>query len=82
MRLFRGPEQIFNGQPVPLAVEDGNIRFAIHATGEIKLPITFPPGDYALELSAWGRLEKNPAGRAAQWGDFTLVAPPSTGTER
>jgi hypothetical protein len=72
VRLFRGPEQIYTGQPIALAIADGNSTAAVHAAGEIKLPATLPPGDYALELSVDDRLEtKQPAG-AARWVDFTL----------
>jgi len=43
-------------------------------TGEITLPATLPPSDYALELSVHDRLEEKPLqGAAAQWVDFTLV---------
>ena len=73
VRLFRGPEQIFSGQPFPLAIADGNSTAAVHVTGEITLPATLPPSDYALELSVHDRLEKKPLQGAAQWVDFTLV---------
>jgi VWFA-related protein len=73
VRLFRGPEQIFSGQPFPLAIADGNSTAAVHVTGEITLPATLPPSNYALELSVHDRLEKKPLQGAAQWVDFTLV---------
>ena len=73
VRLFRGPEQIFTGRPVPLAVAEGNSTEAIHAAGEIRLPATLPPGDYAVELSAYDRLGRQPSPHAVQWSDFTLV---------
>ncbi len=73
VRLFRGPEQIFTGQPIPLPIQDGNSAPAIHATGEIRLPATLPPGDYTAELSAWDRLDRKHLRRASQWVNFTLV---------
>jgi VWFA-related protein len=73
VRLFRGPEQIYTGQPIALAIADGNSTAPVHAAGEIKLPATLPPGDYALELSVHDRLEKKQLQGAAQWVDFTLV---------
>ncbi|HXB70771.1 MAG TPA: VWA domain-containing protein [Candidatus Acidoferrales bacterium] len=73
VRLFRGPEQIFRGQPIPLPIADGTSTEGVHATGEIKLPATLPTGDYALELTAYDRLEKKQLQAAAQWVDFTLV---------
>jgi VWFA-related protein len=73
VRLFRGPEQIFSGQTIPLAIADGNSRAAVHVTGAINLPATLPPSDYALELSVHDRLEKKPLHAATQWVDFTLV---------
>jgi VWFA-related protein len=71
VRLFRGPEQIYNGQPIPLAMKDGSSAETVPATGTVKLPATLPPGDYALELSVYDELEKNPQS-ASQWVDFTL----------
>jgi hypothetical protein len=71
VRLFRGPEQIYNGQPIRLAIPDGSSAEAVPATGTVKLPATLPPGDYALELSVYDELEKNPQS-AGQWVDFTL----------
>ena len=71
--LFRGPEQIYHGQPAPLAVAGGNSAAAIHASGQITLPATLPPGQYAIELSVFDRLEKKQPQMAAQWADFTLV---------
>jgi hypothetical protein len=73
VRLFRGPEQIYTGQPLALAIGNGNSTALVHAAGEIKLPATLPPGDYALELSVYDRLEKKPSQGVAQWVDFTLV---------
>jgi hypothetical protein len=73
VRLFRGPEQIYTGQPITLAVPEGNSTAAVHAAGEIKLPATLPPGDYALALNVNDRLEKKPSQGADQWVDFTLV---------
>ena len=65
VNLFRGSEQILTGPPVQLATA--------HAAGEIKLPATLPPGDYALELIVHDRLEKKESQGVAQWVDFTLV---------
>jgi hypothetical protein len=76
VNLFRGPEQIYSGQPIALAIADGNSTTAVHGAGEIKLPVTLPPGDYALELNVTDRLERKQsqaAAQAAQWVDFTLV---------
>lgn len=72
IRLFRGTEQIFDGKPMPLAVTDGNSS-SIPATGDIRLPSTLPPGEYALELSAYDRLQKQQLQRVAQWIDFTVA---------
>jgi hypothetical protein len=71
--LFRGQEQIYHGQPIPLATAGANSAAAVHATGEIKLPATLPPGDYALELSVHDRLATKQLEGAVQWVDFTLV---------
>ena len=73
VRLFRGPEQIFNGRPIPLAIADANTAAAVYTAGQIKLPATLPPGYYALELSVHDRLEKKQLQSAAQWVDFTLA---------
>jgi hypothetical protein len=72
VRLFNGPRQIFAGRPIPLAIPDG-MPAAVHAAGEIRLPATLPPGDYAVELIAWDRLEQTQSGHAMQFVDFTLV---------
>jgi VWFA-related protein len=72
VRLFRGPEQIYNGQPIPLTMSGGDSDSAIPGAGVVKLPPTLPPGDYALELSVYDELEKRPQS-ATQWVDFTLV---------
>jgi VWFA-related protein len=72
VNLFRGPEQIYTGQPIALAIADGNSTAAVHAAGEIKLPATLPPGDYALELVVNDRLEEKQSQGVAQWVDFTL----------
>jgi hypothetical protein len=45
----------------------------VHAAGEIKLPATLAPGDYALELNVYDRLQKTRPQGAAQWVDFTLI---------
>jgi hypothetical protein len=74
VRLFRGPEQIYSGQPIELAIADGNSEAVVHATGEIKLPATLPPGDYALELIVNERLEQSKSRSAEQFVDFTLAA--------
>jgi VWFA-related protein len=71
--LFRGPEQIYTGRPIALAIGEGNSTAAVHAAGEIKLPVTLPPGDYALELIVNDRLEKSKPQHAEQFVDFTLV---------
>jgi 5-hydroxyisourate hydrolase-like protein (transthyretin family) len=73
VNLFRGPEQIYTGQPIALAIADGNSTAAVHAAGEIKLPATLPPGDYALELNVYDRLEKSKPQPAEQFVDFTLA---------
>jgi VWFA-related protein len=73
VRLFRGPEQIFRGQPIDLAIAGGNSTGAIRAAGEIKLPATLPRGDYALELNVHDRLQKKQSQGVAQWVDFTLM---------
>jgi hypothetical protein len=71
--LFRGPEQIYQGRPIPLAIAAGNPADAVHATGQIAVPATLPSGDYTLELSAFDRLEKKQSQGVAQWVDFRLV---------
>ena len=71
--LFRGPEQIYTGQPIALAIADGNSTAPVHAAGEIKPPATLPPGDYALELVVNDRLEKSKPQPAEQFVDFTLT---------
>ena len=73
VRLFRGPEQIYTGQPIAVVVADGSSTAPIHAAGEIKLPATLPPGGYALELKVHDRLEAKHSDGVAQWVDFTLV---------
>jgi VWFA-related protein len=74
--LFRGPEQIYTGQPVALALASGNSTALVHAAGEIKLPATLPPGGYALELVVNDRLEKSKPQHAEQFVDFTLARQP------
>ncbi len=71
--LFRGPEQIYTGQPLALVIPEGNSAAVIHAAGEIKLPATLPPGDYALELVVNDRLGKSKPQPAEQFVDFTLA---------
>ncbi len=71
VRLFRGPEQIYNGQPIPIPTLDGKSAAAVPASGVVKLPATLPPGDYALELSIYDQVEKPRS--ATQWVDFTLL---------
>jgi hypothetical protein len=72
VHLFRGQEQIDYGQPIPIAISDGNSTAAVNASGVAKLPATLPPGDYALELSVYDELGKKPES-GAQWVDFTLL---------
>jgi VWFA-related protein len=72
VHLFRGPEQIYNGQPIPIVIPDGKSTAAVHASGVIKLPATMPPGDYALELTVYDEWGKKTESRA-QWVDFTLL---------
>jgi VWFA-related protein len=71
--LFRGPERIYTGQPVPLEVSKASSAPAIHAFGKIALPAGLPPGDYALQLTVSDRLETKQRQSASQWVDFTLV---------
>lgn len=71
--LFHGPEQIYTGQPIALAIANGNSTAVVHAAGEIKLPATMPSGDYALELVVNDRLEKSKLQPAEQFVDFTLA---------
>ncbi|HZL57974.1 MAG TPA: VWA domain-containing protein [Bryobacteraceae bacterium] len=73
VRLFRGPERIFSGQPIPLPIPAGTSSDDIHAAGEIRLPATLPPGDYIAELTVYDRVENRKLQQAAQWVDFTLV---------
>ena len=73
VRLFRGPERIFSGEPISLVIADGNSRTAVHAAGEIRLPSSLPAGDYAIELSAYDRLDRKEMRHATQWVNFTLV---------
>ena len=54
-------------------VGGGDSAAAVHAAGEIKLPATLPPGDYALELNVYDRLEKSKPQPAEQFVDFTLA---------
>jgi hypothetical protein len=56
-----------------LAIAGRNSAAAVHATCQIALPATLPPGDYSLELSVFDRLEKKQSQGAAQWADFTPV---------
>jgi VWFA-related protein len=76
VRLFRGPEQIYTGQPITVPIADGNSTAPIHAAGEVKLPATLPPGDYALELIVYDRLEKSKPQPAEQFVDFSLAKQP------
>jgi hypothetical protein len=71
VRLFRGTEQIYNGQPIPIATPEGNSAAAVPASGVVRLPATLPPGDYALELSIYDELERPRS--ATQWVDFILL---------
>jgi hypothetical protein len=73
VHLFRGSEQIYSGEPIALAIADGNSKTAVHATGEIKLPATLPPGDYAFELTVFDRLGETRLQGVTQWADFALV---------
>jgi VWFA-related protein len=72
VRLFRGPERIYTGQRIPLTIPNG-MTMPVHAAGTIKLPGTLPPGDYAVELTAYDRGGKAQPQQAAQWVDFTLA---------
>ncbi len=71
VNLFRGPEQILAGQPVPLEMSASRSTGPLRIGGAIRIPPTLPPGDYTLELMVFDRLEKKPRS-AAQWIDFTL----------
>lgn len=73
VRLFRGAQQIYTGQPITLAIANGNSTAVVHAAGEIKLPASLLPGDYALELVVNDRLEKSKPQPAEQFVDFTLA---------
>jgi VWFA-related protein len=78
VHLFRGPEQIFTGKRIRLPIPDGNVPGAIHAKGEIKLPDTLPPGDYAVELVAYDRTQSTRSEQAKQFVDFTIAKADST----
>jgi VWFA-related protein len=78
VHLFRGPEQIFTGKPIRLAIPDGNAPGAVHAKGEIRLPGTLPPGDYAVELVVYDRIQPTRLQQAKQFVDFTIVKIDST----
>ncbi len=77
VHLFRGPDQIFAGKPIQLPIPDGNTPGAIHGKGEIKLPDTLPPGDYAVELLASDETQSTKSEPAKQFVDFTIVEPDS-----
>jgi VWFA-related protein len=70
VHLFRGPERIFTGHPIPVPVTASETP--VRATGQIRLPAFLPPGDYALELIAHDRAA-GPRQSAAQWVDFRLA---------
>ena len=72
VRLFRGPEPIYSGLPIALAIPAANSTGAVRATGQIKLPATLPAGDYALELTVTDELERKQQS-ASRWVDFTLA---------
>lgn len=74
--LFRGPERIFTGRPIPLAAPEGSPMDAIPAAGRIELPPTLPPGDYAVEMIAEDHLQVPKLNRAEQWMDFITISRP------
>ena len=75
LQLFRGTQQVYAGPAIPLTLARSDSPEAVHIQGEIKLPETFPPGEYAIELIAHDRLRGGRHDAAAQWTDFTLVTP-------
>jgi hypothetical protein len=70
VNLYRGPEHIFTGKPIVLATAAENPH---HAAGTVKLPDFLPPGDYALELTAFDGEAGSKRRHVSEWVDFRLV---------
>ncbi len=70
VNLYRGPEHIFTGKPIVLATTAENPH---HVAGTVKLPDFLPPGDYALELTAFDGEAGSKRPHVSQWVDFRLV---------
>ncbi len=72
VHLFEGADEIFASQPKPLEIAEAS-KTAVHATGDVALPGSLPPGEYTFQLVAYDRVEKKRLEGVTRWVDFTLV---------
>lgn len=74
LKLFRDGVRVFASQPIPIAsLSEADDEFVV--MGEFRMPASFAPGEYALELIARDKLAEPNLSVATQWVDLTVVAP-------
>jgi len=74
LKLFRDGVRVFASQPIPIAsLPEADDEFVV--MGEFKMPASFAPGEYALELIARDKLAEPNLSVATQWVDLTVVTP-------
>ena len=71
VRLYRGGAPVVDIAPSAASIEsEGDLRFL---AGEVRIPNELPAGNYAMELTAYDRLEAPKKQAAMQWTDVTIV---------
>jgi VWFA-related protein len=74
IKLFREGVRVFASQPLTISSLPGS-GGDIAIVGNCKLPASFTPGEYALELIARDKLAEPRFSVATQWVDLTVVTP-------
>ena len=71
VRLFREGVRVFASDPITVSGEPDERELTV--AGSVRLPLMFPEGEYAMQLTAHDRLAAPKQREASQWIDFTVA---------
>ena len=73
IRLFRGSEEVFTGDVLPVTTAKEITRDGIIAGGTFRLGSALPPGNYFLQVVVTDKMAPSEIQSSSQWIDFEIV---------
>jgi hypothetical protein len=73
IRLYRGGAPVVDIPPSAATIEGKDGQWTL--SGGVRIPSDLPAGNYAMEVTAYDRMEPAKKQGAMQWTDVTIVRP-------